>query len=187
MKHLIVIGASRSGKSSLATMLRKKLGYNILSLDDLAHAFGGAFPDIGIHENSLNNSALLEKFVEIYIQTQIKYTYPDMPIVVEGAHISIDDAQKITKIAPDLFEIITIGYPNIAPQSKVAQIRKYDTATEWSTEFSDEELTEQMIRGINYSRELRDQSIKLGIKFLDTSTDRVRVLKRFVSELSKRI
>ena len=185
MKNLIIVGASRSGKSSLARMFRNKHNFNILSLDDLFQGFLQVFPEIGINEENEDSHTLLTPFIKTFVKCQIKYTYPELPVLIEGVRITTKDAIDIASIAPELFEVIAIGFPRITVDNKMSEIRKYDKPTDWSSRRSDDEMKRCIENGINYSKELEKECAELNIPFLDTSFDRRLTLEKFAFEFEK--
>ena len=55
MKNIIILGAARAGKSTLAQMLHKDYNYSIVSIDAFVSALQDAFPELGItHSNTEN-------------------------------------------------------------------------------------------------------------------------------------
>ena len=183
MKHLIIIGAPRSGKSTLARMMRDTHGHNILCLDDLASAFEKNFPDVGVTiGGDLANSPLLISFVKNYVHGFTQWAYPGIPTIIEGVHISPKDAVELASIAPDQFQIIVLGYPNITVADKISQMRKHDGPRDWSSEETDEELSKGMTETIGRSQWLQQQCMELKIPFMDTSFERTPALEKFVSE-----
>ena len=51
MRNIIIVGPSRSGKSTLAKRLHEELGYYVISIDKLVAVFQNAYPELDIKLN----------------------------------------------------------------------------------------------------------------------------------------
>ncbi|HAV90535.1 MAG TPA: hypothetical protein DCW44_04600 [Eubacterium sp.] len=51
MKNIIIVGPSRSGKSTLAKRINEELGFFVLSTDKLVAIFENAYPNLDIRLN----------------------------------------------------------------------------------------------------------------------------------------
>ena len=51
LKNIIIAGASRSGKSTLARKINEELGYFVISIDKLVATFQEAYPQLNIKLN----------------------------------------------------------------------------------------------------------------------------------------
>ena len=70
-KNILIIGAARSGKTTLAKKLAKAKGYTLISIDDIVSGFE-AYPELEIHhDGDANDTAkrlapfLIRYFTEI--------------------------------------------------------------------------------------------------------------------------
>ena len=69
MKNIIILGAARAGKSTLAQMIHRKYNYSIISIDSFVRALRDSFPSLGItHSNTENKFKLLPPFVFSYMK-----------------------------------------------------------------------------------------------------------------------
>lgn len=69
MKNIIILGAARAGKSTLAQMIHRKYNYSIISIDSFVSALRDSFPSLGItHSNTENKFKLLPPFVFSYMK-----------------------------------------------------------------------------------------------------------------------
>lgn len=49
-KNILIIGAARSGKTTLAKKFSKEKGYNLISIDNIVSGFE-AYPELGIYHD----------------------------------------------------------------------------------------------------------------------------------------
>ena len=58
-KNILIIGAARSGKTTLAKKIVKEKGYNLISIDDIVSGFE-AFPQLNIRhdDNDIETSSI---------------------------------------------------------------------------------------------------------------------------------
>jgi hypothetical protein len=182
MKNLIIIGPTRSGKSTLAEMVRKKYGFSKIGLDELVGAFKASFPKLGIGGWIPGSEERLAPFIFEWFKRLSTYSRYNSKYVMEGVHM--DTQTAFDKIDHNNTRIVVLGYPNISPQEMLAAVRKNDEAKDWSAETSDKDLLwELRDYGTEKSKKLQKQCEKLGIKFIDTGSDRVRKLEEFVNDL----
>ena len=53
-KNILIIGAARSGKTTLAKKIAKEKGYSLICIDDLVSGLQ-AYPELNISHNSNDN------------------------------------------------------------------------------------------------------------------------------------
>lgn len=68
-KNILIIGAPRTGKSSLARKIPKEYGYNLISIDDIVSGFK-ALLDAGVYHknNEEKTSECLNSFLKEYLK-----------------------------------------------------------------------------------------------------------------------
>lgn len=183
MKNIIILGAARSGKSSLASMLHEKYNYSIISIDSFVSAFRDAFPELGItHSNTDNKFKLLPGFVYAYMKKIVK-EYPDKKFVLEGWHVYPDDMSKL--FANDDAKIVCLGYTKIECDDALKLIRSNEKDNSYTREMSDDEVKKLILSHIEYSKILKEKCKKCGIEFFDTSFDREEKLREIIENIVK--
>lgn len=137
MKNIFVDGVSKSGKSAFSNKI-KNAYYNHIPLDYFASSFKRNFPDTNITSNvvvsktsSKNLSLFLSRVIEIIDSTDEKF-------IIDSAHILPEDINVY--LDRDKWDIYYLGYPNTDKESKVKDIRKYETEEDWTYKKSDEKL-----------------------------------------------
>ena len=181
MKNLMILGAARAGKTTLAKMVSQKWGYGIISVDALVSALQEVFPQIGITHHS-HDAKRVAPFVFAYLDA-LEYNHPEARFVVEGYHIPFDYAAE--KINRDLFEVVVLGYPALSTKEAFENVRKYEQKFDYTKAMSDEEVLNMVKRHVEYSKEFALECQKYNFRFVDTSYDRDKVLADLLQELEK--
>lgn len=178
-QNVIILGAARSGKSTLAYMLHKKYNYSIISIDSFVSALRDTFPELGItHSNTENKFKLLPPFVFSYMKKIIN-EYPEEKFVLEGWHVYPKDIKELFR---DLnVKIVCLGYTKISSTDVLNIIRENEKENTYTKRMSDEEVNELILKHIEYSKMLEKQCEEYNIKFYDTSFNRENVLNDIIN------
>lgn len=180
MKNIFVSGVARSGKSTLAKLMKEKGNYNHIPLDYFASSLKHNFPEAKINSNviidpesSKRLALLLSRVIEIIDCQEEKF-------IIDSAHILPEDIAKY--IDKDKWEIYYLGYPNIEAREKLEMIRKYDTEADWTFNKSDEELVDKLNKLIELSKHIESKCKALDIKFIDTGSDIKEAIKNITKD-----
>lgn len=183
MKNIILIGASRAGKSSFTKLLNEKIKNLSLIKTDLLRL---AFREAIVKNNTINTNILKQNPDYInYILSYYKFANK-----YDTEYIKIIDTVDFTPKDSALFEnsiMICLVYPNITPEEVVKNWRKYDTELDWTKNKSDEELIEIAATEIENSKFLQHECKKYNVKFIDTSYNRNAKLKELLEDVLKEI
>lgn len=183
MKNIILIGASRAGKSSFTKLLNEKIKNLSLIKTDLLRL---AFREAIIKDNTINTNQLKQNPDYItYILSYYKFANK-----YDTEYIKVIDTVDFGPKDFNLFEnsiMICLGYPSITPEEVVKNWRKYDTVLDWTKKKSDEELIEIATSEIKNSKQLHEECKKYNVKFIDTSYNRNDVLKELLEDVLKEI
>lgn len=180
-KNFVILGSARSGKSTLATIINKRYNYSIISIDSFVSALKEAFPELNItHSNTENKFKLLPPFVYSYMKKIIN-EFPDNKFVLEGWHVYPKEIVSLFKTLD--VKIICLGYTKITCKEVVSLIRKNEGINSYTKNMSDDEVKVLVKKHIEYSEILKQQCIKYGIKFYDTSYNREKVFEQIILDL----
>ncbi|MBQ9012039.1 MAG: hypothetical protein IJ094_00385 [Bacilli bacterium] len=172
-KNILVIGAPRSGKISLARKISKTLGYSVISLDDIVSGLS-AYKDLNIAHDSddYEVSKKFSKFLKIYLKELAEGSnfYSDIKYVIEGTHIDLDYLLPFDNM--DKYEIIGLTFNDIDKDTMYSNIKKYDTEDEWTYYLSDEDLKGDINFFIERNKFFYEEFLKHNIKYYDTSISR---------------
>lgn len=180
-KNIIILGAARSGKSTLSQMIHKKYNYSIISIDSFVSALRDGFPSLGItHSNTENKFKLLSPFVYSYMK-KITNEYPDINFILEGWHVYPNEILKLFKDTN--VKIVCLGYTNISCEEAFKLIRENEKENSYTKKMTDEKVKQLIINHIEYSKILEKQCNENNIKFYDTSFNREKVLEEVMTYL----
>jgi len=207
MKNIIIAGASRAGKTTLATRLNEELNYFVVSLDKIVATFGRAYPqlDIRLHwdyEKMKDNLApFLGHFLGVFsdfrhIEDEQNFRARIIKgnrFVLEGTAFNFDIISSVLsmygiKELKDNFILIGLVQNKKTADEFVRDFKKYDTEDDWTYGWSDEELREYAIsRALPFNREMTELFTKYGFTVYDTSIERERVLAQIIYDIKSQI
>lgn len=164
MKHIIIAGAARSGKTMMALKLGQE-GFVHYKMDSIKRGIDNNF-----WNNYKDNWKKVSPHMAYLIKTIIDENQSD---IVKGKEFYCIDTchiypRDIAKYNLKNTIIVFMGYCNINIDDKIKNIRQYDINT-WSTKKTDEDLKNDTKMDIEYSKEAKKECEELGIKFFDTS------------------
>lgn len=185
-KNILIIGAARSGKTTLAKKLAKEKGYSLISIDDIVSGFE-AFPELQIHHDgdAVDTAKRLAPFLIKYLTelSEGSTFYGGIKSVIEGTHIDFEQLMPFLQSDKykEKYEIIGLTFNDITEQQLYDYIRKYDTEDDWTYWCDDEELKGNVRYFIDRNKYFNEMFKKYGIKTFDTSFEREKVLEEVVS------
>ncbi len=174
MKNIIIVGASRSGKTTLSKQIVTELGVSHFPFDAIVSTIEELYPTTGIKH--VDDNIEMSKKISKLLHTFIKHMdYEDMYYLIDLYQIYPKD---LINIVDDNFVVVYLGYPNIEPQQKLKQIKQHARQKDWTNDVSDEEMIDILKLFIKENKIMYQQCLELGIPFFDTS-------QNFTKELSK--
>lgn len=187
-KNILIVGAARSGKTSLAKKIAKEKGYSLISIDDLVSGFE-AYPELEIHHDvdaSITAKNLAPFLIKFLTELSEGNTfYDDIYSVIEGTHIDFEQIMPFLRSEKyrDKYKVIGLTYNLISANQLYENMKKYDTEDDWTYWCDDEEL-------LGNSRYFIERNIYFNEKFnfyniesYDTSFDRENVFDTIVNSL----
>ncbi len=186
-KNILIIGAARSGKTTLAKRFSKEKGYNLISIDDIVSGLE-AYPELKIrHDGDAAETAaglapfLIRYFTEL---SEGNTFYDGIKSVIEGTHIDFEQIIPFLQSGKysSKYEIIGLTFNHITERELYDCIRKYDTEDDWTYWCDDEKLREYVGYFIARNRFFAEKLKQYNIPSYDTSYDRNRVFDE-ISEM----
>ena len=178
MKNIILIGSSRSGKTTLARMIKEKNdSYNILHGDMIIKAFQSYS---GETASNLKNNFEYRKFIYDIFYNHAKYN--NGYYIIETVDIFPEDL-----INYDLSKTIVIVLG--CTKNTVDELLNIwgNIDNKWLLNKSKDELKIKAEKVIQTSKFFQKECEKYGIKFVDTSFNRESVLNNLLEELLMKI
>lgn len=172
MKHIIIAGASRCGKTTLSLKLCKS-GFTHYKMDSIKRGIDNNFWN-GYKDDWKKVSPHIAKLISVMLNDYQTDIVKDKEYyLIDTCHLYPSDIIKY-----DLKNtiIIFIGYSKINIDKKLQQIRKYDNGV-WSNAVSDNEMKYGISLGIEYSKIAKEECEKYNIKYFDISKNFKKVLK----------
>ena len=184
MKNIIILGVARSGKTTLARMIKKKYSnYNIIDGDCIRSTFEKVLPDVNI--NHLNGIGMSEKFPEFcskLFEYQIKEHDDVFNYIFESCDINPTQLKKYFNI--ENVQVLFLGYPRLTIEETISNYKKYAQSGDYMIKKSDDEIEKRAIMWVQKSQQLLDECMKYNVKFIDVSYNRDEIFKKLVEELN---
>lgn len=173
MKNIILVGASRAGKTTLVKKIKDN--YQIISGDALRVAYHKAIlKDKDISSGDVGKSIEFRNFLMEVFNRYLKYN-PELNFVLDTVDIDLESCDLINKYD---ITVIALGYTLLTPEEVVRIQKENDTeGKDWSFSLSDQERFENAKICIEDSKRYKGICDKLGFKFVDTSFNREEVLE----------
>ena len=172
MKHIIVAGAPRSGKTTLSRKLICP-GYVHYRLDSIIRAFFKNFPPEykDWHKASKLTVQVIKQLVDDNEQESIRKEY----FIFDSPHLYPED---VASFDTNQFLIIFLGYTDIDVQTKTDAILAYDAKTCWTHKLPREELAKLVDGNIKFSKEIEAQCKAHDILYFDVSNNPEATLQK---------
>lgn len=181
-KNIIILGASRSGKTSFAKRIAKEKGYSIISIDDIVSGLE-VYPELEIHHDgdALDTAKRLSPFLKRYFVelSEGSTFYGGIKSVIEGTHFDFNELMPFLESDKykEKYLVIGLTFNDITEKQLYSFIKKYDTEDDWTYWCDDEELKGNVRYFINRNKYFDEKFKEYGIKTFDTSKDRDQVLE----------
>lgn len=185
MKNIIIGGTVRSGKTTLANLLREKFGYSKVESDTVVNAFDKVFPEFGITHK---DAVLAREIYEPFLFEMLNGFYRDLKYtgnitVFPGAQFLPDNLSRYEKL--DNYIVVFLGFDSEQPEELLKVIRQNDTSNDWTHKKTDEWLMVFCKNIIEESEKIKADCKKFGFYYFNTFQDRVLVLNQICNLIKK--
>lgn len=187
-KHIIIAGAPRSGKSTIASLIAKKYGYQHISMDSIIAGIEKTFPELGINSDSdidvIENTKFISEKISKFIQSMIdsgEYDEQDYGMVIDVCELLPCDYVK--NINPNYCEIYYFGTSSLTGFERFEELKKYDTDKDY-TYYLDDTLNKKKCDDIvRLSKYNEEECKKYGFLYFETSGDRENLFNWFINNI----
>ncbi|NQT59363.1 MAG: hypothetical protein HQ557_10315 [Bacteroidetes bacterium] len=165
---VIIAGASRSGKSTVAKRLCSLTNFSIIPFDSIITTLENLYPEIGIghYDYNIEFSPKLAKFIAEFIE---HINYEEINGIIDVYQLFPADYVKF--LGETKTPIIYLGYPNLSAKEKLADVRNHQRKVDWTIDIDDEKMQEIIGQFINESKLMFEQCEMYAIPFFDTGSD----------------
>lgn len=188
--NILIIGASRSGKTTLAERIAKEKGYSLISVDDIVSAFE-VYPDLQIHHDgdAVDTANRLAPFLKRFFSQLARGSafHNGIRAVIEGTHIDFEQLIPFLQsdACKDTYTIIGLTFNEITEQQLFDSIRQYDTEDDWTFECDDDELLGNVRYFLDRNLYFNELFQKYNITTYDTSFNRETVFDAILTMIDE--
>ena len=187
-KNILIVGASRCGKTSLARKLHHECNHSVISIDDIISGLE-AYPELKISHKgdramtAKNFAPFLEKYL-IELSEGPNF-YGDVKSAIEGSYVDFESLMPFLQSEKykRKYEIIGLTINEETPEDLYQNIKSHDTEDDWTYWLTDEELKNEANGIVIKNQFFREQFTKYHIKSYDTSKNREMVLEQIIMDL----
>lgn len=185
MKNIIIGGTVRSGKTTLANLLREKFKYSKVESDTIVNAFDKVYPEFGItHEDAKLARIKYEPFLfELLTGFCRDLKCTNNVTIFPGSQFLPENIARYTKLEQYIVIFLGINAPSAKELFKT--IRENDTENDWTYKKDDEWLMLFCQNVINESNQLKLDCEKYGFYYFNTFYDRKVTLDKICDEIKK--
>jgi hypothetical protein len=165
---LLIGGAARTGKGILSRRLLLEMHQPYLSLDVVKMGLVNGLPSFGLDPEA---SALViaEHLWPLVRAMAVNMVETDVHYCIEG-EILPAHAAELRQRFPGQVRACFLGYADIAPKHKLAQLREFGGhPNDWMAGYAEGDILELVEQNVVFSRYLREECGRLGIAYFDTS------------------
>jgi len=184
-QNLIISGVPRAGKSTIANKISKKFGYQQICMDSIIAGFEQNFPELGINSEAdmdhIERLKFLSKKIAPFINSMMEsgeYDEFDKGMVLDVFQLLPGDfINYIDKSYCDIYYFITA---DVSAEERYTIIKKFDTEKDYTYYDSDDILQELCINLVKESKFIKEECIKYGLPYYETSKNRDKVFAHFL-------
>lgn len=188
-KPILILGPGRTGKTTLARLLRAELPtYNLLHADALRATIMKQLPPrypqelLHYEKNSHYANLLLGLVGE-----QLQQDHNAQGLILDGGVISPQFLARHSLMTTYEPTIIFLGHGSLDAEGIFKLIRANDTTTDWSSELDDDALRAKTLHFAKQNQIYRTECDATGLRYIDTSEDRPTVLSDLLQEILRNL
>lgn len=182
------MGIGRAGKTTLSKMIKDKYNsYNLIHSDALKWAMIRAKNEEEYYIKNIDKQKEFEHG-EYFQRTLLELYKSLIRNDKEGYGYILESGQLQPKIVKEMIDfnntiVLCLGLGNLTAEDMTKQCIKYDTKESWTYSLSKDYLLEHAKDWYNCNEMLKKECPKYGIRYIDTSTDREKILSEILEKL----
>ncbi len=194
MKHLIVAGVPRAGKSTLSRRIAKEWGWQHVSMDAVIAGFEQCFPETGVDTGlSVNRgktsleilctiSGKMAPFLRAMTSPE-EYDQQNGPMVIDMYQLLPEDFIRCGLSSTCRILYLLTG--DLSPEERFAIQKNYDTPEDYTYSLSDEERMEGCHCLVEQSRLIQAQCQRYKLPWVETARNREQVFAQIMARLKQ--
>lgn len=184
MKSIIILGVPRSGKSTLAKMIKEKYHvYNIIEEDIISEAFRRVLEANSKKVGCKSEFEAIEGKVGYFLDVALSFK-PKSSFILDTFTTKPRICRQFQKQG---VIVVVLGYPNETRESILARIRKYENEDDWTTIYGSVIMMRFIDFWLEESKTLEKEARKYDLKFVDTGKNRTQALFETMLWLDKQL
>ncbi|MCL2225604.1 MAG: hypothetical protein FWB96_11620 [Defluviitaleaceae bacterium] len=199
MKNILIWGAARAGKSTLAKRLHDEFGHSIVCTDSIITAFERSMPQVEIGHGFNNVAVNFAPFISHYLCTLAHKS--NMPngdkFVAALTHFAVGKVfPKMEEILHSMeglklheeFTLIGLTYNHKTWEDLRRDVKQYDTENDWTHQLTDTELDDFCKGSVEQHNKYFAAKFK-EYNFLsyDVSFERDKVLMQIINDIKIKV
>ncbi len=165
----LIGGASRAGKTRIAKRLMSMTDIPIVELDYLKMGLHYGLPEYGVHP--LDDEETIGKLLWPIVAGMIRpMTENGDDYIIEGTYILPDYAVQMQDMYGPLVRSCFLGYAEMEPQTKLAELKQYGGGADDSLgAYDDTETLADIEHFVWFSQFLRAECKRLGLSYIEVT------------------
>lgn len=182
MKNIYILGTPRSGKSTLASMIKEEFPkYTLISMEAVRNGFIKALPDLNMdNRNSEARQKVFPEFVIEFANWNKELNKNKYGNIIEGSLINSEIAKNLLD-SNDI--VIFLGHNDLTNEDIIQNIMKNDRESDYTHDWSYDKIKFHF--GDVYQVEQENKKIceEKGFIYKDTSVNREEVFRELIGHL----
>ena len=192
MKHLIIAGVPRSGKSTLSRRAGRALGWQHVCMDAIIAGFERCFPETGIdtglsvnkNKSSMDILHIISGRIGPFLRAMTdpeEYDQKNGPMVIDMYQLLPEDYVRSGLSATCRVLYLLTG--DVTPRERFDIQKEFDTPEDYTYSLSDEDRMEGCEYLVEQSQLIRAQCEAHGLPFYETARNREKVFEEILRGL----
>lgn len=184
MKNIYIVGVPRTGKSTLAKLIKFNYPqFNLISFEAIRNGFIKSQPNL---EMGNRNSVARQEIFPIFLFEFVHWNnvFSNYGNLIEGDFSSIE---KIVKNTDENDFIICLGFNKRNIEEIIKGIIKYDKDTDYTKNWSEEKIRKHFYDICEKDKENYDLCSRYNINYYDTYENREEVFSNIISLIKEKV